>query len=88
MMTPPMLAVSAPMAPRMTPPMLVSWEFGDSSHGVGIMKGLDGVRQWVRLEIVPTETPRFTQVHGPPTVGKTPTSCLVSYYLDSGYNAS
>jgi hypothetical protein len=28
--------------------------------------------------------PRFRALHAE---GKTPTSCLVSYYLDSGYNA-
>jgi hypothetical protein len=30
----------------------LSWDFSDSSHGNGLMEGLDGVRQWVRLEIV------------------------------------
>jgi hypothetical protein len=30
----------------------LSWYFGDSSHGDGLTEGLDGVRQWVRLEIV------------------------------------
>jgi hypothetical protein len=44
----------------------LSWEFRDSSHGDGLSEGLDGVRRWVRLGIVPTETPRFTQVQGPP----------------------
>jgi hypothetical protein len=40
----------------------LSWEFRDSSHGDGLSEGLDGVRRWVWLRIVPTETPRFTQV--------------------------
>jgi hypothetical protein len=44
----------------------VSWEFRDSSHGDGLTEGLDGVRHQVRLGIVPIETPRFTQVQGPP----------------------
>jgi hypothetical protein len=30
----------------------LSWYFGDSSHGDGLMEGLDGVRRWVQLEIV------------------------------------
>jgi hypothetical protein len=42
------------------------WGFRDSSHGDGLSEGLDRVRRWVRLRIVPTETPRFTQVQGPP----------------------
>jgi hypothetical protein len=44
----------------------LSWEFRDSSHGDGLSEGLDGVRRWVWLGIVPTETPRFTQIQGPP----------------------
>jgi hypothetical protein len=40
----------------------LSWEFRDGSHGDGLSEGLDGVRRWVWLGIVPTETPRFTQV--------------------------
>jgi hypothetical protein len=44
----------------------LSWEFRDSSHGGGLTKGLDGVRRWVRLGICVMETPRFTQVQGPP----------------------
>jgi hypothetical protein len=30
----------------------LSWDFSDSSHGDGLMEGLDGVRRWVQLEIV------------------------------------
>jgi hypothetical protein len=48
------------------PVLVLSWEFRDSSHGDGLLEGLDGVRRWVRLGIVPTETPRFTQFQGPP----------------------
>jgi hypothetical protein len=32
--------------------LVVSWDFSDSSHGDGLMEGLDGVRRWVRLKIV------------------------------------
>jgi hypothetical protein len=30
----------------------LSWDFSDSSLGDGLLEGLDGVRRWVRLEIV------------------------------------
>jgi hypothetical protein len=30
----------------------LSWYFSDSSHADGLTEGLDGVRRWVRLEIV------------------------------------
>jgi hypothetical protein len=42
------------------------WDFSDSSHGDGLMEGLDGVRRWVRLGIVLLGHQRFTQVQGPP----------------------
>jgi hypothetical protein len=45
---------------------ILSWEFRDSSHGDGLSEGLDSVRRWIQLGIVPTEIPRFTQVQGPP----------------------
>jgi hypothetical protein len=58
---------------------VVSWYFGDSSHGDGLTEGLDGVQQRVRLEIVllgHQRLPRFRALH---SGGNTPTSCLVSY---------
>jgi hypothetical protein len=30
----------------------LSWDFSDSSHGDDLTERLDGVRRWVRLEIV------------------------------------
>jgi hypothetical protein len=57
----------------------LSWYFGDSSHGGGLTKGLDGVQRQVRLEIVllgHERLPRFRALH---FGGNTPTSCLVSY---------
>jgi hypothetical protein len=30
----------------------LSWDFSDSSHGDDLTEGLDGVRRWVRHEIV------------------------------------
>jgi hypothetical protein len=44
----------------------VSWYFSDSSHGDGLTKGLDGVRQWVWLEIVQLGhhgLPKFRALH-------------------------
>jgi hypothetical protein len=55
----------------------LSWYFGDSSHGDGLMEGLDNVQRWVRLEIVllgHQRLPRFRALH---SGGNTPTSCLV-----------
>jgi hypothetical protein len=55
----------------------LSWYFGDSSHGGGLMERLDDVQRWVRLEIVLLEhqrLPRFRAFH---SGGNTPTSCLV-----------
>jgi hypothetical protein len=57
----------------------VPWYFGDSSHGDGLTKGLDGVQRWVRLEIVllgHQRLPRFRALY---SKGNTPTSCLFSY---------
>jgi hypothetical protein len=67
--------------------IILSWEFRDSSHGDGLTEGLDGVRCWVQLGIVQLRhhgLPRFRALHAG---GNTPTSCLISYYLHSGYNA-
>jgi hypothetical protein len=58
---------------------LVSWYFGDSSHGDVLTEGLDGVQRRVRLEIVlrgHQRLPRFRALH---SGGNTPTSCLGSY---------
>jgi hypothetical protein len=55
----------------------LSWYFGDSSHGGGLMEGIDGVQRWVCLEIVllgHDPLPRFRALH---SGGNTPTSCLV-----------
>jgi hypothetical protein len=57
----------------------LSWYFGDSSHGDGLTKGLDGVQRRVRLEIVllgHQRLPRFRALH---SGGNTPTSCPFSY---------
>jgi hypothetical protein len=40
--------------------------FLHSSHGDGLMEGLDDVQRWVWLEIVLLGHQRFTQVQGPP----------------------
>jgi hypothetical protein len=50
----------------------MSWEFGDSSHGGGL----------TNLETVAIGLPRFWALHAG---GKTPTSCLISYYLDKNH---
>jgi hypothetical protein len=49
----------------------MSWYFSDSSHGDGLTEGLDGVRRWVRLEIV-TRTPAIYPGSGPSNPEVTP----------------
>jgi hypothetical protein len=55
---------------------MVSWYFGDSSHGDGLIEGLDGMQRRVRLKIVllgHQRLPMFRALH---SRGYTPTSCL------------